>query len=190
MGNGGIQQKLGRVRPPRVHITYEVETEGAIVLRDLPFVLGVMGGYSGMLKDGHELPPLAKREFLEIDRDNFSDIMQGMEPHLAFKVKNALDENSKDLLSLSLDFKNIEDFSPEQVAEQIPALKELVDIRKRLSNLLSKTDGNEALSKEIAAIANDQARMKEIQDEVNAKKSATPKEQETGAESTTTGGDA
>lgn len=189
MSNGGIQQKLGRVRPPRVHITYEVETDGAIVMRELPFVLGVMGDYTGKVKEGKELPPLANREFLEIDRDNFSEIMEGMDPHAAYKVKNVLEENSKDLLSVNLDFKDIEDFSPEQVAEQIPALKELVDIRKRLSNLLSKTDGNDRLSKELAEITKDEVRMKQIQEEINAQSATTSKEPQ-GNEQPQTGGEA
>ena len=137
-----IQQKLSRVRPPRVHITYEVETGGAIVMKELPFVMGVLADLSG--KPDEPLPKLKDRKFAEIDRDNFNTVMKGAKPRLAYRVDNKMtDDDSK--LGVELRFQNMDDFHPEQVANQVEPLRKLLDARKRLSDLLSKMDGNDKL---------------------------------------------
>ncbi len=136
------QHTLDRVRRPRVQITYDVETNGAMHKIELPFVVGVLADLSGMPKEA--LKPLKERKFVPIDRDNFNEVLAKMEPRLALRVQNRLtDEDTK--LAVELTFKHIDDFEPARVAEQIPALKELLDMRHKLTQLLSKMEGNEKL---------------------------------------------
>ena len=142
MGSESLQHKLDRVRRPRVQITYDVETNGAMQKVELPFVAGVMADLSGMPKD--PLPAMKERKFVNIDRDNFNDVLAKAAPRLAFRVQNKLtDENSQ--LNVELNFKNIEDFEPAKVAEQVGPLKELLEMRQRLSQLLTKMEGNDKL---------------------------------------------
>jgi len=137
-----VQQKISRVRPPRVHITYDVEVGGAIELKELPFVVGVMGDYSG--KPDEALPKVKERKFIEIDRDNFDQVLAGMKPRLAYRVDNKLtDDGSK--MAVEMRFNSMQDFEPDQIVQQIEPLRKLVDARKRLSDLLSKMDGNDKL---------------------------------------------
>jgi type VI secretion system protein ImpB len=136
------QKKVGRVRPPRVQITYEVETGGAMKKTELPFVVGVIADLSGAPKEA--LKPLKERAFVNIDRDNFNDVLKKSAPRLAMKVQNRLtDQDTK--LAVELNFEHLEDFSPARVAAQVPALKELLDMRLRLTQLLSKMEGNDKL---------------------------------------------
>jgi type VI secretion system protein ImpB len=144
MASSSRQHTLDRVRRPRVQITYDVETNGAMEKKELPFVVGVMADLSGMPKEA--LKPLKERKFVPIDRDNFNKVLAKMEPRLALRVQNRLtDEDTK--LGAELNFKNMDDFEPARVAEQIPALKELLDMRFRLTQLLNKMEGNEKLEK-------------------------------------------
>jgi type VI secretion system protein ImpB len=144
-----IQHKLDRVRPPRVHITYDVETGGAIEMKELPFVMGVLADLSG--KPDEPLPRLRDRKFVEIDRDNFNDVMKGMKPRLTFRVDNKLtDDDTK--LALELRFQNLDDFSPERVAQQVEPLRKLIEIRQQLKSLLAKTDGNDRLGERLQEI--------------------------------------
>lgn len=137
-----LQHKLDRVRRPRVQITYDVETGGAMRKVELPFVVGVMADLSAAHKD--PLPVMRDRKFVNIDRDNFNDVLSRAAPRLALKVDNKLtDEASK--LAVELNFKSMDDFEPAKVAEQIPALKELLDMRGRLNQMLSKMEGNDKL---------------------------------------------
>jgi type VI secretion system protein ImpB len=137
-----LQHKLDRVRRPRVQITYDVETNGAMEKIELPFVVGVMADLSGQRKN--PLPVMKERKFVPIDRDNFNDVLARAEPRLAMKVQNRLtDEDTK--LAVELNFKHIEDFEPARVAEQVAPLKELLDMRLRLTQLLSKMEGNDKL---------------------------------------------
>ncbi len=138
------QHTLDRVRRPRVQITYDVETNGAMRKVELPFVIGVLADLSGMPKEA--LKPIKDRKFVPIDRDNFNKVLAKMEPRLALRVQNRLtDENTK--LGAELNFKSMDDFEPARVAEQVPALKELLDMRFRLTQLLSKMEGNEKLER-------------------------------------------
>jgi len=136
------QQKLSRVRPPRVHITYDVEVGGAIETKEIPFVVGVMGDYSGM--PAEPLPRVRDRKFIEIDRDNFDSVLAGMKPRLAFRVDNKL-TNDGSKLGVELKFNGMADFEPDQVVQQVEPLRRLVQGRQRLSDLLSKMDGNDKL---------------------------------------------
>jgi type VI secretion system protein ImpB len=140
------QQKLKRVRPPRVMIDYKVETEGAEPILELPFVVGVMADLSGMPNEGVK-KPMKQRRFVPIDRDNFNTVMSQQAPRLAIQVPNRLTGDGQDKLNVELNFKSMADFDPARLAEQVPALNELLGMRKKLTELLSKMEGNDALEK-------------------------------------------
>ena len=122
MPKESLQKKVGRVRPPRVHITYDVQVGDAIEKRDLPFIVGVMADLSGM--PDKPLPPIAKRKFVEIDRDNVNDVMKKIEPRLAFKVQNRLSEDDTKL-GVELRFESMDDFQPARIAQQITPLRKI-----------------------------------------------------------------
>jgi type VI secretion system protein ImpB len=144
MARESTQHKLDRVRSPRVHITYDVETGGAIELKELPFVVGVLGDFTGQPTE--PLPKLKDRKFVEVNPDNFDSVLEGMKPHLAFAVENKLsDEPDAPNLKVDLNFKSMDDFEPENVARQIKPLKELLDLRQRLSDLRGSLQGNDKL---------------------------------------------
>jgi type VI secretion system protein ImpB len=138
-----LQHTLDRVRAPRVQITYDVEIGDSIEMKEIPFVVGVLGDFSG--KPEEPLPKLKDRKFTEIDRDNFNKVLEGMKPRLAYKVDNKL-TNDDSKIAVELKFKSLDDFSPERVTEQIDPLKKLVETRKKLSELLNKLDGNDNLN--------------------------------------------
>jgi type VI secretion system protein ImpB len=154
-----VQHKLDRVRPPRVHITYDVEIGGAIENKELPFVLGVLGDYSGQPEE--PLPRVRDRKLIEIDRDNFDQVLAAMKPRLTYRVDNKL-TNDGSKMGVELNFKSIDDFHPDSVVQQVEPLRKLVNARQRLSDLLSKMDGNdklEAILNEIASDTNKQAQL-------------------------------
>ena len=156
-----IQHKIDRVRPPRVQITYDVEVGGAIELKELPFVIGVMGDFVG--KSEEPLPALKNRKFVEIDPDNFNQVLAGMKPRVAFTVENKMqDDGSK--VGVDLTFSNIEDFEPDNVVQQIDPLRKLVEARQKLSDLRSKMDGNEKLEGMLNDIIGDAGKQKELSD--------------------------
>lgn len=137
-----LQHTLDRVRSPRVQITYDVEVGDAIEMKEIPFVVGVLGDLSG--KPDEPLPKLKDRKFVEIDRDNFNNVLAGMKPRLAYRVDNKLtDDDTK--MAVELRFKSLDDFHPERVAEQVTPVKKLVEARQKLSELLGKLDGNDKL---------------------------------------------
>jgi type VI secretion system protein ImpB len=137
-----LQHKIDRVRPPRVQITYDVEVGGAIELKELPFVIGVMGDFTG--KPEEPLPAFKNRKFVEIDPDNFNQVLAGMKPRLAFTVDNKLQEDGGKM-GVELKFNDIEDFEPDNIVQQVEPLRKLVEARQKLSDLRSKMDGNEKL---------------------------------------------
>jgi type VI secretion system protein ImpB len=144
-----MQHKLDRVRRPRVQITYDVETGGAMEKKELPFMVGVLGDLSGQPKEA--LPPLKERKFVAIDRDNFNGVLEKAAPRLAMKVQNRLtDEDTK--LAVELNFKHMDDFEPARVAGQVAPLRELLDMRQRLMQLLSKMEGNDKLEQLLADV--------------------------------------
>ena len=142
MPRESIQKKIGRVRPPRVHITYDVETGGAIEKKAIPFVVGVMADLAGQPEK--PLPQLKDRKFIEIDRDNFDQVLAKMEPRVTFKVDNKLsDDDTK--IAVELRFKNTEDFEPVNVVKQVEPLRKLLEMRNQLSNIVSSLQGNDKL---------------------------------------------
>jgi len=144
-----IQHKLDRVRRPRVQITYDVETGGAMQKVELPFVVGVLADLSGQPKEA--LKPMKDRKVVQIDRDNFNDVLAKAAPRVAMKVDNVL-TGGDSKLAVELNFKHIDDFEPAKVAEQVGPLNELMEMRKRLSQLLSKMEGNDKLEQLLADI--------------------------------------
>lgn len=139
-----IQHILDRVRKPRVHITYDVEIGDAIEMKELPFVMGIMADLAG--NRSSELPKLKDRKFIELDPDNFSEIMASIAPRIAFDVPSRMPgANEGDTINVALNFKSMEDFGPLQVAQQITGLSDLCASRVTLSDLLAKLDGNDLL---------------------------------------------
>lgn len=137
-----IHDKLERVRKPRVHLTYQVETEGAMVEKSLPFVMGVLGDFSG--DPTAALKPLKDRKFVQIDRDNFDDVLSKMTPGLKMKVENTLQGDGSEL-GVELKFNSIADFDPARVAEQVEPLRKLMETRNKLRDLMAKADRSEDL---------------------------------------------
>lgn len=137
-----LQHKLDRVRPPRVQITYDVEIGNAIVMKELPFVMGIMADLSGMPKE--PLPKLRFRKFVEIDRDNFNEIMEKIEPRLALRVDNKL-TNDGSQISAELLFHSMDDFTPLNIVKQIEPLRKLYEARTKLKDMVTRMDGNEIL---------------------------------------------
>ena len=161
----GSQQKLERVRPPRVNISYDVETGGAIEVKELPFVMGVLGDFSGQPVEA--LPRLKDRKFVEVTPDNFDDVLASMRPHLAFTVENKLsdDPNAKNL-AVDLTFKSLDDFSPEQIAQQVGPLRELLELRRKLADLRGTLQGNERLDEALQSALNDADKMAKLRQEL------------------------
>src|SRR4051812_43392363 len=156
-----VQQKIARIRPPRIQITYDVETGGAIEMKELPFVVGVMGDFVG--KPEEALPALKNRKFVEIDRDNFDQVLSGMSPRLAYTVDNKLqDDGSK--LGVELKFNSLEDFEPDNIVQQVEPLRKLVEARQKLSDLRSKMDGNEKLESLLEDVMGSADKQKQLSD--------------------------
>jgi len=144
MGRESTQHKLDRVRSPRVHITYDVEVGNAIEKKELPFVVGVLGDFTGQPET--PLPKFKERRFVDVNPDKFDDVLAGMRPHLAYSVENKLSEDpNAPNLKINLQFSKIEDFEPEQVARQVKPLRELLELRTRLADLKGNLQGNDKL---------------------------------------------
>jgi type VI secretion system protein ImpB len=144
MARESTQHKLDRVRPPRVQITYDVEVGGAIELKELPFIVGVMGDFTGQAEK--PLPKLKDRKFVEVNPDNFDTVLENMKPHLGFAVENKLSEEpDAPNLKVDLRFAKMEDFDPQNIARQVKPLKELLDLRTRLGDLRGSLQGNDKL---------------------------------------------
>ena len=149
-----VFDRKARVRPPRVHITYEVETGGALVLKEIPFVMGVLADLSG--QPAEALPKLKDRKFVEIDRDNFDDVLKSAKPRLALRVDNTLKGDGTEL-SMELKFEKLDDFRPENVVKQIEPLAKLQDVRNQLKDLLGRLEGNDRLEELLNAISDNSA---------------------------------
>lgn len=137
-----IHDKLKRVRKPRVHITYDVETNGAVQEKELPFVMGVMGDYSG--DNSENKKALKDRKFSQVDRDNFNEVMHNVNPQVNMKVDNTLEGDGSEM-SVNLDFKSMEDFEPQNIVDKVDPLKKLMETRNKLRDLLTKADRSEDL---------------------------------------------
>ena len=167
-----VHNKLEKVRKPRVHIKYEVETEGALVEKELPFVVGVLGDFSG--NPTEELKPFGERKFVQIDVDNFDEVMRRMTPGLQMRVPNTLSDGDSEL-RVDLKFSSLDDFEPGAVVDQVPALKNLLENRNLLRDLLSKADRSEKLETLLEKVLQDNNALGELVAELKAR-STTDKE--------------
>ena len=161
-----FQQRRKRQRPARVNITYDVETGGAILKRELPFIMGVMADLSGDGAD--ELPDIADRQFTELTPDNFDKVLRGMKPRLQYAVDNKLEPDSQDKIGIELSFESFADFSPERIAEQVDPLKKLLDKRQDLADLKGKLATNRKLNKALQEALGDDDKKARLKDELEA----------------------
>ncbi|MBJ7554755.1 type VI secretion system contractile sheath small subunit [Marinomonas spartinae] len=159
-----IHDKLKRVRKPRVHITYDVETEGAVVKKELPFVVGVMGDFSGDNTDA--LKPLKDRRFIQIDRDSFDDVLKRMSPSLSMKVDNVLTDDDSQF-SVELNFKTMSDFEPAAVVNQVEPLRKLMETRNKLRDLMTKIDRSEELENVLEEVLSNTASLEAMAKELS-----------------------
>jgi len=166
MARESTQHKLDRVRSPRVQITYDVEIGDAIELKELPFVLGVMGDFSGQPEE--PLARLKDRKFIEVNPDNFDQVLESMRPHLAFSVENKLSEDpNAGNLKVDLHFKTLDDFAPENVARQVKPLRELLELRSRMQDLRGNLQGNDKLEELLRTTVGDKDKMAQLRKEMN-----------------------
>jgi type VI secretion system protein ImpB len=163
MPRESIQKKIARVRPPRVHITYDVETGGAIEKREIPFVVGVLSDLAGQPEK--PLPPIKDRKFIDIDRDNFDDVMARMAPRVACKVDNRL-TNDDTQLGVDLRFSRIADFEPQNIAQQVEPLRRLLELRRKLSNLRSSLYGNDKLDQLLQEVVHNADSLHKLRNDV------------------------
>jgi type VI secretion system protein ImpB len=163
--NNSTQHKLDRVRPPRVHVTYDVEVGDAIEMKELPFVLGVLGDFTGQPEQ--PLPRLRERKFVEVNPDNFDQVLEGMKPHLSFSVENKLsEEQDAPQLKVDLHFKSLEDFEPENVAKQVKPIRELLDLRTKLADLRGSLQGNDKLEELLMDAVSSTEKLEKLKGEV------------------------
>ena len=163
-----VHEKLEQVRKPLVHLKYEVETEGAMVVKELPFVVGVLGDFSGHPTE--PLKPFGERKFVQIDRDNFDDVMRRMTPGLNITVDNTLQGDGSQL-PVSLKFESMKDFEPGSIVNQVPALKALLDARNELRDLMSKADRSEELERLLEGILQNRDDLSKVVSELSGKES-------------------
>ena len=165
------QHKLDRIRPPRVQITYDVEIGGAIQKKELPLVVGILADLSG--KPDTPLPRLKDRKFVEIDRDNFNDVLKAAAPRVAVQVDNKLAKDGSKL-NVELRFQHLDDFNPLAVVKQVKALNALLEARGRLNDLLAKLDGNDDLDATLQKVIQDTEGLKQIKAAAEAEAVKTP----------------
>jgi type VI secretion system protein ImpB len=165
MAKQSTQHKLDRVRSPRVHITYDVEVGGAIEIKELPFVMGVLGDFTGQPTEA--MAKLKDRKFVEVTPDNFDSVLAGMKPHLAYSVENKLSDDAEaGQLKVDLNFKSLQDFEPEQVARQVKPLRELLELRTKLSDLRGSLQGNDKLEELLQDAIGNTEKMSKLKEEV------------------------
>jgi type VI secretion system protein ImpB len=165
MARQSAQHKLDRVRPPRVQITYDVEVGGAIEIKELPFVVGVLGDFTGQPQE--PLPRLKDRKFVEVNPDNFDSVLEGMKPHLSYAVENKLSEDpNAPQLKVDLKFRKMEDFEPANVAKQVKPLKDLMDLRTRLADLRGSMQGNDKLEELLLDAVGNTEKLEKLKGEI------------------------
>jgi type VI secretion system protein ImpB len=169
MARESVHAKLERVRAPRVHVTYDVEVGDAIEIKEIPFVMGVLGDFSGQPEE--PLPRLRERRFVEVTPDNFDGVLASMKPRVQFAVENKLsDDPNAGKIAVDLRFSSMEDFEPEQVAKQVKPLRDLLDLRTRLSDLRGTLQGNEKLERLLQDVLANTDSMEKLKGEIGAQK--------------------
>ena len=159
--NDSVQKRLERVLPPRVQLTYDVEIGDAIEQKELPFVMGVMGDFTGQPDPDKPVARLKDRKFVNVDLDNFDEVLSGMAPRASYRVKNKLSADGGEF-AVNLDFKKIDDFRPESVVEQVEPLRKLLEARTKLSDLRNKMAGNEKLEDVLGAVLSNTEQLKQL----------------------------
>ena len=159
-----VQKRLERVRPPRVQLTYDVEVGDAVEQKELPFVMGVMGDFTGQQDPDKPLPKLKDRKFVNIDMDNFAEVMTGMAPRASFRVKNKLSEDGGEF-AVNLQFNKMEDFTPDEVVKQVEPLRKLMEARTKLSDLRNKLAGNDRLEDVLGEVLSNTEKLKQLGEE-------------------------
>jgi type VI secretion system protein ImpB len=169
MARESVHAKLERVRSPRVHVTYNVEIGDAIELKEIPFVMGVLADLSGQPAD--PLPKIKDRRFVEITPDNFDSVLESMKPRVAFSVENKLSEDSNaGNIGVDLTFKTMEDFEPEQVARRVGPLRDLLELRTKLSDLVGTLQGNEKLDRLLQDVISNTGKLEQVRAEMAQQK--------------------
>lgn len=162
-----IHDRLKRVRAPRVNIEYKVEVGDAIEMKELPFVMGILGDFTG--HPDEPLERLKDRKFTEINPDNFDEVLANMKPHLAFRVDNKLsDDPDAGQLGVDLRFQELDDFDPDRVAQQIPAIRKLLELRQELADVRGSLQGNDKLEEILQATLTDTDALARIKDELGS----------------------
>ena len=154
-----VQKRLQKIRPPRVQLTYDVEKGDAIEQKELPFVVGVMGDFSGTPEN--PLPKVKDRKFVNVDLDNFDEVMEAAGPRAVYRVPNKISE-SGGAFGVELKFNSIEDFRPESVVQQIDPLRRLLESRTKLADLRNKLAGNEKLEDLLTDVLNNTEQLKKL----------------------------
>jgi type VI secretion system protein ImpB len=157
MPSDSTQHWIGRNRPPRVQITYDLETGGADTKKELPLVVGILADLAGpeAANDPERLATLKKRKFIEIDRDNFNDVLKSIGPKLTVN-------------GTELTFSKLDDFRPEAIVKQVPALKRLLTARQNLNDLLAKLDGNDTLNVELSKVVDNTEKQQKLREALPA----------------------
>ncbi|MBS63989.1 type VI secretion system contractile sheath small subunit [Salinisphaera sp.] len=163
--NESVQKRLQKVRPPRVQLTYDVEKGDAIEEKELPFVVGAVGDFRGQSEV--EQPKLRDRKFISVDRDNLDEVMSGLAPRAAYRVRNRLSDEGGEF-GVDMTFKSMDDFSPESVVEQVEPLKQLVDARRKLADLRNKLAGNEKLEDMLAEVLSNTEQLEALKKSASA----------------------
>jgi type VI secretion system protein ImpB len=156
-----VQKRLEKVRPPRVQLTYDVEIGDAIEQKEIPFVVGVLGDFTGQQDPDKPLPKLKDRKFVNVDMDNFDEVMKGMAPKASYRVKNRLGADGGEF-AVNLAFDEIDDFRPEAVVQQVEPLRKLLEARTKLNDLRNKLAGNEKLEDILGEVLNNTEQLKKL----------------------------
>lgn len=154
-----VQKRLQKIRPPRVQLTYDVEKGDAIEQKELPFVVGVLGDFSG--NPEQPLPKVKDRKFVSVDLDNFDEVMEGAAPRAVFRVPNKISDSGGEF-GVELKFNSIDDFRPEAVVDQIEPLRRLLESRTKLADLRNKLAGNEKLEDLLTDVLNNTEQLKQL----------------------------
>ena len=179
-----LQKWVGRNRPPRVQITYDVEIGDAIEKKELPFVVGLLADLSGDQVDSK--PKLRDRRFVEIDRDNFNEVMAKISPKVGVKIPDVLKGDGE--LKIDLEFRKFDDFHPESIVKQVPRLEKLLLARQYLRDLVAKLDGNDELNTVLSEIAASRDEVKKLKTEALPENDSPAGENDTGSKKSSDAG--
>ena len=163
-----FQKKISKTRKPRVHITYDVDDNGATVKKEIPFVVGVLGDYSGN-NPGKKPKSFKDRKFIDVDSENFNTVLKGMTPGVKYKVKNTIKDDDSEL-SVDLKFDSMDDFKPAAIVDQVEPLKQLLEARNKLRDILAKSDTSEELEVGLEEILQNTEHLDKLAEELGVKK--------------------